>query len=254
VLTSLRQPPPIFGLGLLEAVPEQALHELADPDDADGDGISGRPNYVWGIAEQSTVIGRFGLKANQPDLEQQSAAAYHGDMGVTSPLIPEEDGTSDVDQRTLDAANFYSQSLSVPARRRVDDPLVQQGEKLFEQVGCADCHVSTLETGDSEIEMLANQTFHAYTDLLLHDMGEGLADKRPDFEADGYEWRTPPLWGVGLTQTVLPGSGYLHDGRARTLEEAILWHGGEAQASRDAFRDELGSAERTSLLAFLQSL
>ncbi|QDG51544.1 c-type cytochrome [Persicimonas caeni] len=254
VLTSLRQPPPIFGLGLLEEVPEETLLALADPDDADGDGISGRPNYVWSVREQQAVIGRFGLKANQPDLEQQSAAAYHDDMGVTNPVFPGENGTTEIDQNTLDASTFYSQSLGVPARRRIDDPLVLQGEKLFEQVGCADCHTPTLETGDSDIEVLANQTFHAYTDLLLHDMGEGLADKRPDFEADGYEWRTPPLWGVGLTQTVLPGSGYLHDGRARTLEEAILWHGGEAEAARNQFRDELDASEREALVAFLQSL
>ena len=254
ILTSLRQPPPIFGLGLLEEVPEQILVDLADPDDADGDGISGRPNYVWSLAKQSAVVGRFGLKANQPDLEQQSAAAYHGDMGVTSPLMPADDGSSEIDPHTLEAATFYSQSLGVPARRRIDDPLAQQGDRLFEQIGCADCHVPTLETGESDIEALSNQTFHPYTDLLLHDMGEGLADKRPDFEANGYEWRTPPLWGVGLTQTVLPGSGYLHDGRARTLEEAILWHGGEAEASRDQFRDELSASEREALLSFLRSL
>jgi CxxC motif-containing protein (DUF1111 family) len=253
-MTSLRQPPPIFGLGLLEAVPDAALIDKADPQDADGDGISGRPNYVWSVAAQKTVLGRFGHKANQPTILQQTAGAYFDDMGVTSPLLPGPDGSSEIDWETLRAAEFYSMSLGVPARRNVDDPEVRRGERIFSQIGCADCHTPTLHTGPSEVAVLANQTFHAYTDLLLHDMGPGLADGRPDFEAGGREWRTPPLWGIGLTQKVAPGAGYLHDGRARTFAEAILWHGGEAQPAREAFRTQLSAAERDALIEFLRSL
>ncbi len=253
-LTSLRQPPPVFGLGLLEAVPDADIAALADPDDADGDGISGKINHVWSVTAQQAVVGRFGHKANQPSLVQQSAGAYFGDMGVTNPLMPDADGSTEIDQATLDAAAFYAQTLGVPARRDLDDPAVQRGQKIFAQIGCADCHTPTLHTGDSPVAALAHQTIHPYTDLLVHDMGDGLADGRPDFQANGNEWRTAPLWGVGLAQTVLPGVGYLHDGRARTLAEAILWHGGEAKAARDAFKNRLSAAKRSDLLAFLRSL
>lgn len=253
-MTSLRQPPPIFGLGLLAAVPDATLLDKADPDDADGDGISGRTNLVWSIADQASVLGRFGHKANQPSLLQQSAGAYFDDMGVSSPLIPEADGSSDIDMETLLAAEFYSMSLGVPARRDIDDPQVKRGASLFNEIGCADCHTQTLRSGPHELAVISEQTFHPFTDLLLHDMGEGLADGRPDFEASGSEWRTPPLWGIGLTQTVAPGAGYLHDGRARTLQEAILWHGGEAEPAREAFRTELSADERAAMVAFLRSL
>lgn len=253
-MTSLRQPPPIFGLGLLEAVPDAALLDAADPDDADGDGISGRTNLVWNVVDQASTLGRFGHKANQPNILQQSAGAYFDDMGVSNPLFPEADGSSDIDATVLRAAEFYSVSLGVPARRDISNPQVQRGERVFAQIGCADCHTPTLKSGPHEVAVVANQVFHPYTDLLLHDMGEGLADGRPDFEADGREWRTAPLWGIGLTQTVASGAGYLHDGRARTLEEAILWHGGEAERSREAFRAELSAAQRDALVAFLRSL
>ena len=254
VMTSLRIPPPVFGLGLLEAIPESTIRQLADPGDKNGDGISGRPNEVWDMATKSIKMGRFGLKANQPNLLQQTAAAYFNDMGVTNPLFPEADGNSDIDQKILEDATFYAQSVAVPARDLLDDPTVQRGERLFEKASCNACHVAKLQTGDyPPVKVIANQTIHPYTDLLLHDMGTGLADYRPDFQATGNEWRTPALWGLGLTQTVLPYSRYLHDGRARTLEEAILWHGGEGEAAKTAF-EQMSADDRAALVQFLRSL
>lgn len=251
--TSLRIPPPVFGVGLLEAVPEAQLAALADPDDRNRDGISGRINHVWNPLSKSTAIGRFGLKANTPNLLVQTASAYVHDMGVTNPVFPEGDHKPEIDQTTLDQATFYVQSLGVPARTQLDDPVVRQGEQLFVNANCAACHVATLKTGKSHVSVLTHQTIHPYTDLLLHDMGPGLADGRPDFEANGQEWRTAPLWGLGLTQTVLPYAGYLHDGRARTIAEAILWHGGEAQRSRQQFI-AMQPDDRNALLKFLNSL
>jgi len=253
IATSNRIPPPVFGLGLLEAVPEATITQLADPDDRDRDGISGRPNYVWDVVQQATALGRFGWKANTPTLLQQSAAAYVDDMGVTNPLFPDAEGAQDITQEILELATIYVQTLGVPGRTALNDPLVQRGERLFADANCAACHVSALRTGSHEIPALVNQTIHPYTDLLLHDMGPGLADGRPDFQADGNEWRTMPLWGVGLVPTVLPYSGYLHDGRARSLEEAILWHGGEAESSQVAFQ-QMSADDRAALVAFLKSL
>lgn len=254
VKTSPRMPPAVFGLGLLEAIPEAELMAIADPDDQNNDGISGRANRVWDMLAQQMTMGRFDLKANQPNVHQQTAAAYVDDMGVTNSLFPDADGSYDLDDEQLDLATFYTQSLSVPARTMLDDPITKQGETLFDQANCAACHSSTLKTGDyPRLPLLENQTIHPYTDLLLHDMGEGLADHRPDFDATGTEWKTPALWGLGLSQTVLPFSNYLHDGRARTLEEAILWHGGEAQAAKDAFV-AMDEGDRTALVRFLKSL
>lgn len=253
VVASNRIPLPVFGLGLLEAVPENDILALADPEDQDDDGISGRPNYVWNVVEQTDTLGRFGWKANTPTLLQQSAAAYANDMGVSNPFFPDADGHQDINEDIVELATIYVQTLAVPQRTALDDPQVQQGERLFTDANCAVCHIPTLQTRSHEIPALANQTIHPYTDLLLHDMGEGLADHRPDSLASGREWRTPPLWGLGLAQTVLPYSGYLHDGRARTLEEAILWHGGEASASQDAFR-QMNTDDRAALIQFLRSL
>jgi CxxC motif-containing protein (DUF1111 family) len=252
-LTSLRVPPPVFGTGLLEAIPEKTILALADPEDRNKDGISGKPNFVWDPQQKAKTLGRFGLKANTSSLHVQTAAAYINDMGVTSPIFPDEKGGSDIDRQVLDTTTFYVQTLGVPARTMVDDPQVRRGETLFSQANCATCHISKLKTGDSEIQVLANQTIHPYTDMLLHDLGTGLADNRPDFEATGSEWRTAPLWGVGLAHTVLPYSGYLHDGRARSIEEAILWHGGEAEASKTEFM-ALEKVDRDALLKFLNSL
>lgn len=253
VLLSLRIPQPVFGVGLLEAIPESELLRQADPEDVNQDGISGKPNFVWDAVKRKTTLGRFGWKANTPNLRQQTAAAYANDMGITNPLFPDANGSYDIDEATLRATTVYVQTLAVPARTLWQNPTVQQGEKLFAQAQCTACHLPELRTGIHEITALQNQIIHPYTDLLLHDMGEGLADGRPDFEATGREWRTPPLWGIGLSQTVLPYSGYLHDGRARSLEEAILWHGGEAENSKEAFRN-MTREERNALIKFLRSL
>jgi CxxC motif-containing protein (DUF1111 family) len=265
VMMSARVAPPVFGRGLLEAIPEATLLALADPDDRDGDGISGRPNYVYDFTLGEMVVGRFGLKANQPTLLQQTADAYHEDMGVTNPIFATEsaagqsqhDGLDDepeIEMETVEVATFYTQTLAVPARRRVDDPLVRRGQRLFAEANCTGCHVPRLVTGDLPgVASVSRQTIYPYTDMLLHDMGEGLADGRPDYAADGREWRTPPLWGIGLTRVVHGHTFFLHDGRARNLIEAIMWHGGEADGSREFVR-KLPKEDRRALLAFLESL
>jgi CxxC motif-containing protein (DUF1111 family) len=240
-------------LGLLEALPPEAILALADPQDKDGDDVSGRPNWVWDKSSGTVQLGRFGRKANQPNLLQQVAGAYFDDMGVTNPLFPEADSSLDINGATLRATVFYTQTLAVPVRANVGDPQVVRGEALFEQARCSTCHVPTLKTGDYPVTALRHQTIHPYTDLLLHDMGLGLSDGRSDFEASGREWRTPPLWGLGLTEKVLGAATYLHDGRARTVEEAILWHGGEAEASKEAFR-KIPAEDRQALVRFLFSL
>ena len=267
ILISPRVAPAMIGLGLLEAVPESLIMALADPDDADGDGISGRPNRVWDAVNGSTALGRFGWKANTPSLRQQNAGAAIGDIGITSPLFPTDncrpsqqacseaaihDGP-EMSERFLDRMTLYTQVLAVPDRRDALDPAVNRGEALFRETGCASCHMPTLITGDHPVAALSGQTIHPFTDLLLHDMGEGLADGRPDFLADGREWRTPPLWGIGLVETVNGHSNFLHDGRARNLAEAILWHGGEAESARSAFV-AMEKADREALIAFLNSL
>lgn len=255
----------VFGLGLLEAIPEKTILAYADETDANGDGISGKPNYVWDVVEKKYTLGRFGWKANQPTLLQQVAAAYHDDMGVTTSLFPTENSkgqaqltyqnpTPEVSDEILEVVTFYVQTLAVPARRNVDDPQVHLGEQLFAEAQCASCHIPTLRTGVLPgVPSVSNQTIHPYTDLLLHDMGPDLADNRPDFRADGREWRTPPLWGIGLVQRVNGHTNFLHDGRARSLMEAILWHGGEAENSRRAV-EQMSQAERDALIAFLESL
>ncbi|HEY0096255.1 MAG TPA: di-heme oxidoredictase family protein, partial [Archangium sp.] len=211
---------------------------------------------------------RFGWKANQPSLRQQNAGAFRGDIGITSDLFPEEDcppaqaacraapsgGAPELDAQKLEHVTFYTRMLAVPARRNVDDSEVLRGRRLFRELDCAACHVPRLETGIVEdAPELSKQVIFPYTDLLLHDMGAELADDRPDFEATGREWRTPPLWGIGLVETVNRHTRFLHDGRARSLEEAILWHGGEAERSREHFR-ELSAPDRAALLRFLESL
>ncbi|MGE3910973.1 MAG: di-heme oxidoredictase family protein [Chloroflexota bacterium] len=253
VMQSLRVAPPSFGRGLLEAVPEETLLALADPDDQNGDGISGRPNWVWNPIAGERQLGRFGLKANTATLFQQTAQAYRDDMGISSPAFPDPDGSAEIDQQTLDDVTFYLRTLAVPAMRE-PGPEATAGEQLFNAGGCASCHTPTLKTGPSSIASLANQTIYPFSDLLLHDMGPELADGRPDYEASGTEWRTPPLWGIGLSEAVAGGSvTFLHDGRARNLNEAILWHGGEAEAAREWFRS-LPAEERAALIAFLRSI
>jgi len=261
---SPRAAPAVFGLGLLEAVPEEQILARADPRDHDRDGISGRPNYVWDAVAGKQVLGRFGWKANAPHLIQQTAGAYNGDMGVTSDLFPAEscEGTHpgcarhepEIDPQTIADVALYTQTLAVPARRNLDDPVTQRGEQLFYAAGCDGCHAPTLRTAALPgVPEVSHQVIHAYTDLLVHDMGRGLADGRSDFQASGSEWRTPPLWGIGLVETVNQHTNFLHDGRARTLLEAVLWHGGEAKGARERVK-RLSSGDRDALIAFLESL
>ena len=263
---SPRLAPPVFGIGLLDNVPESTLLSFADENDADGDGISGRPNYIFDTALNIRRIGRFGLKANTISLQNQVALAYQQDMGVTNYLFPDENSKTqsqdkqgntaviELPDSTLNAVIFYVKTLAVPARRDVNDLTNKQGEALFNQINCSGCHKTTMYTGYvTDVPSLSNQRIHPYTDLLLHDMGDGLADGRPDFLATGSEWRTTPLWGLGMLQKVQGVAYYLHDGRAQSIEEAILWHGGEAEKSKTAFMN-LSKQDRDALLSFLKSL
>jgi len=267
LLLSPRVAPAMIGLGLLEAVPERNIREREDPDDANHDGVSGRANVVWDVRRATNALGRFGWKAEQPTVEQQSASAFSADLGVTSSLFPEQSctlaqhqcseqpngGSPEVSDELLRQVVLYARMLGVPARRH-SAALERDGERLFARARCDACHVSTLETAEfAPVLELSKQEIHPYTDLLLHDLGEGLADNRPTFAADGREWRTAPLWGIGLVRTVNEHTRFLHDGRARDLSEAILWHGGEAQNARAAFV-AMSAGERRALLAFLDSL
>jgi CxxC motif-containing protein (DUF1111 family) len=265
-MTSARVAPPLVGVGLLDAVSEDTIRTLAQEQQRNG--LRGRLNVVWDLINNREALGRFGHKANQPSVEQQIIFAYHADLGVTSRWFPEENctevqlaclaeppgGHPELPEAFLDPVLFYARALAVPARRNVNDAQVTRGETLFSRAGCDGCHSPTLETGNyPALPALSRQAIHPYTDLLLHDMGEGLADGRPDFRAGPRDWRTAPLWGVGLSQTVNGNGSLLHDGRARNFTEAILWHGGEAHASREAFR-MMSRPEREALLAFLNSL
>jgi len=256
----------MIGTGLIELVPEETILALADPNDANGDGISGRPNFVWNPVTQSIEFGRFGWKSNVATLEQQIAQAANGDMGLSSTLIPHQNCSelqtecdqasggddSEVTAEQIDAIATYLRLLAVPEPRTEGNPQAEAGLERFREFGCASCHTETLTTGVSDIPELSEQTFTAYTDLLLHDLGFDMSDDRPDFQASPLEWRTPPLWGLGLIP-VENDRGLLHDGRARTLEEAIIWHGGEGALSRANFLRADASA-REELLEFLRSL
>ena len=261
-----------------------------DANDSNQDGISGRANYVFDAvkaqagASNPVSLGRFGWKANTPSVRVQSLGALRGDIGITNPLFPDEsvagtalhdsyltrtgfvdtgsdvNGEPEASAEFSDSVVFYAETLAVPARRNVDNADVREGARLFEQLNCSGCHTPSFVTkasgdigGTSMIEGHKSQTIYPFTDMLLHDMGEELADGRPDFLADGNEWRTRPLWGIGLTQTVNPQAGFLHDGRAATLEEAILWHGGEAEKSQQDFM-ALSYEERSQVIDFLMSL
>ncbi len=273
-MLSPRVAPQMIGLGLLEAIPVDDLLAKADPDDADGDGISGRPNIIWSIEYGAPMMGRFGHKAGMPTIAQQSAAAFAGDIGISSPLYPAaygdctelqaecvsaphgdgDDRTFEIHQQGMDLVVFYSRNLGVPERRDVDDAEVLRGKRVFHDSGCAACHTPSHVT--HRLEDRPEHSFQLiwpYTDLLLHDMGEGLADNRPESRATGREWRTPPLWGIGLTEQVSGHTQFLHDGRAQSLLEAILWHGGEAQVARDKVVT-LPKADRAALIRFLESL
>ncbi|SEG84335.1 di-heme oxidoreductase family protein [Marinobacterium lutimaris] len=277
--SSFRIAPPMIGLGLLEQIPAERLESLADPDDQDGDGISGRINRVYDRSSDSIEIGRFGWKAGQPTLAQQNASALNNDIGIGNPIYPaasggcterqpeclnqlhgntEQQGGFEASPEMVRVLEFYTAMLAVPAAREQSHPEVQKGRELFKQIGCASCHTPSHRTADTadrntEFPELAGQTIFPYTDLLLHDMGPGLADEHSEFSASGPEWRTPPLWGLGLTQAVGGASFYLHDGRARSLPEAILWHGGEAERTKQQF-SQLDKVDRSALIRFLESL
>ena len=253
LLMSPRVAPVLIGLGLLEQVPL----DNADPDDEDRDGISGRVNRV-----QDGAIGRFGWKAEQATVAGQVAAAFQSDVGLTTSLLPDENhtatqdphlengGSPEVSGKIFDSVTYYCRTLAVPAARAGS----KRGRQLFNQLQCAACHTPELTTGISpDFPELSGQSIQPYTDLLLHDLGEELSDHRPVFAASGSEWRTPPLWGIGLIPKVNGHSFLLHDGRARNLTEAILWHGGEASASRDEFH-ALPKADRQVLIEFIESL
>jgi CxxC motif-containing protein (DUF1111 family) len=275
IMVSPRVAPPMIGLGLLEAIPEDQILANAAPDVAEKDGVSGKANRVWSREHEKVMLGRFGWKAGVPTIAQQTAEAAAGDIGLSTTMIAQGSGDCTEKQTACtDAPNgnspkyqnvelgdelfklitFYSQNLAVPARRNPGDPEVLKGKEVFHAVGCASCHHPKFVTGEvPDQPHLSHQTIWPYTDLLLHDMGEGLTDGRPEGEASGSEWRTPPLWGIGLTETVSGHTLLLHDGRARNLTEAILWHGGEGQAARDEFAD-LPKVDRDALLAFVNSL
>lgn len=261
--------PAVGGLGFLDAVSDADILAMADPNDANGDGISGVPNWISipgyvsprasAIQNGSRFIGRFGKKASAYDLMMQTSKAYNQDMGILSayePVDPYSNLPSDpeITSQAVHDNVFYQKTLKAPPVRNQDDPDVSAGRQLFQQIGCAGCHKTTLTTGPSPISALAFKTFHPYTDLLLHDLGSGLDDGYTEGTATTAEWRTAPLWGLGLSKNSQGGRYYLmHDGRANSIGDAIQWHGGEGQASRNKF-NALSQAERDRLIRFLESL
>ena len=276
MMISPRVAPQMIGLGLLEAIPAEQILANADPDDTNGDGISGKASLVWSSKNGAVMLGRFGWKAGTPSVLEQGSGAFAGDIGISNPVAPhasgdctakqdtclnapngnsERDGGHEIGKKLNDMVAFYSRNLAVPKRRNVSDPEVLEGKELFYNIGCVACHKPHFQTGIRAAggKHLTNQKIWPYTDLLLHDMGDGLADHRPAGVATGKEWRTAPLWGIGLTKHVSGHSYFLHDGRARNVTEAILWHGGEAQNARDAFAG-LAKSDREKLVAFVNSL
>ncbi|MCY1126004.1 thiol oxidoreductase [Frigidibacter sp. RF13] len=273
---SPRMAPPMTGLGLIEAIPSANILALADPDDSDRDGISGRARMVASAEYGGELLGRFGLKAGVATVREQVARAFSADMGLSTPLFPDPWGDCtgtetacragphgqepevrdglEVDGKSLDLVTFYARNLAPPARDRTGDPPVVIGKALFHDLGCAACHHPAFVT--AKLTDRPEQSFQLiwpYSDFLLHDMGPELADTASETGAGAAEWRTPPLWSIGLAQSVDPAVGYLHDGRARNLLEAILWHGGEAGAARDRVI-ALSKPDRDALIAFLESL
>lgn len=272
---SPRIAPPMIGLGLVEAIHPADIVANADPDDQDGDGISGKIALARDPESGAILLSRFGWKAQNLTVRSQSAGAFAGDIGVSTPDVPSHHGDctdfqsdclrlatgvqtrlgdTEAPDPVIDLVTFYSKNLAVPARRNVNDAVVLRGKELFYSVGCASCHIPKFVTRrDTEHREQAFQLIWPYSDFLLHDMGEGLADGQQVGVANGHEWRTPPLWGIGLTETVNNHTFFLHDGRARNLTEAVLWHGGEAESSRNAFASMIED-ERSALIAFLESL
>lgn len=274
VMLSPRVAPTMLGLGLIEAIPTADIVSHADPDDADGDGISGRAQVVWSLEHEAPMLGRFGWKAGNPTVLEQSAGAFAGDIGISTPLFPApagdctkaqpnclagphgdgDDRRTEVDAEGLDLVTFYSRNLALPERVGLDDPQVLRGKQVFHQTGCASCHVPKFVTHRLVDESAQSfQLIWPHSDFLLHDMGDRLADNRPEGLATGREWRTAPLWGIGLTEHVNGHTYFLHDGRARSLLEAVLWHGGEAQPARDRVVD-MPAEDRAALIHYLESL
>lgn len=289
VMVSPRIAPQMIGMGLLEAIPEAGILANATAQAALPGAIKGMPNQVWDGVAGRTMVGRFGWKANVATVAHQTAGAFLGDIGITSPVFSHEMCTpaqkdclaapsggkklaaagtpaqgaqgkpaTEIDEQTLAAVTFYSATVAPPARRNLRDPQVLSGQKLFAQAQCAVCHRPSYVTADGPFprlssKALSGQTIYPYTDLLLHDMGEGLADGRPDFLANGRQWKTPPLWGIGLIKEVNGHTRLLHDGRADGVLEAILWHGGEAEASKQQVLT-MNKAERRALVKFVESL
>lgn len=275
IMLSPRVAPQMIGLGLVEQIHPADILANTDPDDIDGDGISGRPNWVRDPQTGELALGRFGHKATNPTIRAQSAGAFAGDIGISTPDVPRHTGDCTAAQTeclavangvqanlgdteapdpVLELVTFYSQNLAVPARRDVADPTVLHGKQMFYETGCASCHMPKFVTRrDAPESVFAFQLIWPYSDFLLHDMGEGLADNRPDGDASGTEWRTAPLWGIGLTETVSGHTQFLHDGRARNLLEAILWHGGEAETAKNKVM-EMTTSDREALISFLESL
>lgn len=275
VMLSPRVAPAVLGLLLLETIPESDILRLSDPDDSDGNGISGRPNWVWDRLSEQQALGRFGWKAGNPTLIQQIVNALSGDIGIATPYLPSPAGdctstqtaclnqpngntplqeNTEASSVTVQQLVLYTGNLAPPARPDAQKPEVLRGKRIFQRAGCHKCHQPSFKTARSLLlSEQSNQLIWPYSDLLLHDMGEGLADQRPEYLATGREWKTPPLWGIGLTKTVSGHTYFLHDGRARNLLEAILWHGGEAETARQQVTN-LTRVERNALITFLESL
>jgi CxxC motif-containing protein (DUF1111 family) len=258
----------LIGLGLLEAITDDVILSNADENDMDENGISGKPNYVWDDEKQSLQLGRFGWKADQSSIKQQVAKAFLRDIGITTSLYNYDNcpdtqvncsnaangGKPEIDPEDLDKITLYVSNLAVPAQRNYENSQIKRGQDLFTRIGCISCHKSEVKTGtSSKFIHLNNQTILPYSDLLLHNMGKELADDMPVYDASGQEWRTPPLWGIGLLNTVNNHAYYLHDGRARSIQEAILWHGGEAESRKRSFKG-LKKNDRDALINFLKSL
>lgn len=256
---SVRLSPQLVGLGLLEAIREDDILNLADPEDRDGDGVSGRPQIVVDVETKQQRLGRFGYKAGQPRLRHQIAGALNSDMGVTTTVANTLDGNTksspvEVSDEGLANLERYIALLGVSAQRSLDDVEAMRGKQLFTEARCTACHTPSITTSSYHpFAELRDQKIQPFTDLLLHDMGEGLADTLGEHTASGAEWRTAPLWGIGLTDGVSGGEAFLHDGRARTLEEAILWHGGEGEIAKEAFR-KMARQDRDALIRFVRTL
>lgn len=262
---SPRLSPQLIGMGLLDLIPEATILSFADENDADKNGISGRPHWV--TVNNQTRLGRFGWKAINVSLAHQAAGALNGDMGLTTPIHPNENcsaeqaicatepsgGTPEVSSAAVSDIETFMVALAVPDRRIRDQAQFDRGAQTFDRIGCQQCHKAPMKTGKSDhFALLSDQTIYPYTDLLLHDMGEALNDGAAEINAQATEWRTPPLWGIGLVEAG-EHSHFLHDGRATTIDQAIRWHGGEALTTRETY-EALSEAEREDLLAFLRSI